>query len=117
MHWRSRRRLTSPRSTAAISLPRRGSRRASIARQNHVLQDRIDLVFPALAGENSIVPDTGLHVVALEIGPQLAAQVVRGDRLADGADVVALALDRQQHGLADRARIDLLAVPFQFAER
>ena len=51
--------------------------------------------------------DAGLHVVALEIRPQIAAQIVRGNRLADGADVVALAFDGQQRGLADRARIDL----------
>ena len=61
--------------------------------------------------------DAGLHVVALEIGPQLAAQIVRGHGLADGADVVALAFDGQQHGFADRARIDTLAVPFELAER
>ena len=74
----------------------------SIARQNHVLQNRIDLVLPALAGKDAVVPDAGLHVVALEIGAQLAAQVVRSHRLADGANVVALALDGEQHGAPDR---------------
>src|SRR6202030_3029393 len=39
----------------------------SIARQNHVLQNRINLVLPALAGKDAVVPDAGLHVVALEI--------------------------------------------------
>src|SRR4029077_2445740 len=58
----------------------------SVARQNHVLQNRINLVLPALAGEHAIMADAGLHMVALEIRPQLAAQVVRGHRLADGAD-------------------------------
>jgi hypothetical protein len=61
--------------------------------------------------------DAGLHVVALQIRPQLAAHVVRGDRLTDGADVVALALDRQQHGAANGARVDALPVPFELAER
>jgi hypothetical protein len=37
--------------------------------------------------------DAPPHVVAREIGPKLAAQVVRGHRLARGADIVALALD------------------------
>src|SRR6516165_5906258 len=78
---------------------------SSIARQDHVLDDRIDLVFPALAGEHAVMADAGLHVVALEIGTQLPAKVVRGDRLANRADVVALALDGQQHGAADCARI------------
>src|SRR3984893_7126463 len=89
----------------------------SVARQNHILQNRIDLVLPALAGKDAVVPDAGLHVVALEIGAQLAAQVVRRHRLADGADVVALALDGEQHGAADRGRVDLVAVPLQLAER
>jgi hypothetical protein len=40
----------------------------SIARQDHVLDDRIDLGLPALAGEHAVVAYTGLHVVALKIG-------------------------------------------------
>ena len=51
--------------------------------------------------------DAGLHVVALEIRAQLAAQIVRRHRLAHRTDVVALAFDRQQHGAADRGRIDV----------
>src|SRR4029077_10970132 len=85
----------------------------SIARQNHVLQDRINLVLPALAGKDAVMADAGLHVVALEIGAQLAAQVVRGHRLADGADVVALAFNGEQHGAPDRRRVDLAAVPLE----
>ena len=53
----------------------------------------------------------------LQIWPQARAEVVRGDRLADRADVVALALDREQHGAPDRGRIDLLAVQLELAER
>jgi hypothetical protein len=45
----------------------------SIARQDHVLDDRIDLGLPALAGEHAVVAYAGLHVVALKIGSQLAA--------------------------------------------
>ena len=45
----------------------------SIARQDHVFDDRIDLGLPALAGEHAVVAYAGLHVVALKIGSQLAA--------------------------------------------
>ena len=61
--------------------------------------------------------NAGLHMVALAIGPKARAQIVRGERLADRADVVALAFDRQQHGLLDRLRIDLAALVFEFAQR
>ena len=67
-----------------------------------VAHDRIDLVLPAPAAEHAVVADAGLHVVGAQVGPQLAAQVLRGERLADRADVVAFALDRQQRGAADR---------------
>ena len=36
------------------------------------------------------------------------AQVVRRERLADRADVVALALDREERGAPDRRRLDRL---------
>src|SRR5262245_1556738 len=61
--------------------------------------------------------DAGLHVVALEIGAQSGTQIVRRRRLADGADVVALAFDREQHGALDGARLDALALPFELAGR
>src|SRR5271154_3886828 len=63
------------------------------------------------------MPDTRLQMMALAIGAQFLAEIVRGHRLADGADVVALAFDRQQHGAADRTRVDGLAVPLELAER
>ncbi len=53
--------------------------------------------------------DAGLHVVTFEIRAQFAAQLVRGRGLADRADVVALALHREQHGAADGARVDEVA--------
>src|SRR5262245_31659255 len=81
----------------------------SLARQDDVLQQRIDLVVPAVAAEHAVVPDAGLHVVALEIGPQARAQLVRGRGLADGTDIVALAFDREQHGALDGARLDPVA--------
>ena len=79
--------------------------------------ERIDLVVPAVAAEHAVVADAGLHVVALEIGPQSGAQIVRGHGLADGADVVPLAFDREQHRAPDRARVDALALPLERAGR
>ena len=61
--------------------------------------------------------DACLHVVALQIRPQFAAKFMRRHRLADGANIVALALDREEHGLADGIRVDTLAVPLQPTER
>src|SRR5262245_56172338 len=89
----------------------------SLAGENNVLQERIDLVGPAVAAEHAVVPDAGLHMVSLEIGPQPRAQLVRGRGLADGADIVALAFDREQHGALDGARLDPLAAIFEPARR
>ncbi len=44
-------------------------------------------------------------------------RVLGRERLAHGADVVALALDGQQRGLADGLRLDGIALEFQFAFR
>src|ERR1700704_5898843 len=92
----------------------RGSRAAataSIACQDHVLDQRIDLRLPAPAAENAVVADAELQVMALEMGAQTRAHLVSSHRLAHGTDVVALALDREQHGAANRARLDFVAVP------
>jgi hypothetical protein len=59
--------------------------------------------------------DPGLHMVPLEIGAQSGTQVVCGHRLADGADVVAFAFDREQHSAFDGARLNALALPFELA--
>src|SRR5262245_49371478 len=91
--------------------------RPSLARQDDILQERIDLVVPAVAAEHAVMSDAGLHVMALEIGTQSRAQLVRGRGLADGADVVALAFDSEQHGALDGARLDPLAAIFQLARR
>src|ERR1700685_2535097 len=90
---------------------------ASIARQDHVLDKRIDLVLPALAGEHAVMADAGLHVMPFKIRTKVGAQVVRGNGLADRADIVAFALDLEQHGAADRGGLDLLSAPLKLAER
>src|SRR5579883_2506814 len=93
------------------------SRACSIARQDDVLHQRIDLPLPLAAAEHAIVADARLHMVALEVGAQADAEVVRRDRLADRADVVLLALDGEQHGAPDRLRLDPLAAEPQRAAR
>src|SRR5262245_10318557 len=106
-----------PRPAAAREPTRAPPDKASLAGENDVLHQRIDLVGPAVAAEHAVMSDPGLHVMALEIGAQSAAQVVRGRGLADRADVVPLALDRKQHRALDRPRLDPLALPFELAER
>ena len=101
----------------AATSPRQCGRIDLVARQDHVLDDRIDLVFPAFAGKHAVVADASLHVGAFEAGAKRLAQVVGRDGLADRADVVTLALDCQQHCTPDRARIDGFAAPFQPAAR
>jgi hypothetical protein len=88
---------------------------ASGAGQNRILYDRVDLAAPAITAEHAIMADARLQVVTFHIGPQAARKVLSRERLADAADVVPLAFYREQHGALDRARIDLLTTPLQFA--
>ena len=85
--------------------------------QDGVSHQGVDLAGPAFAGENPVMADAGLHVMRLHVGSQAAAQVLRRERLADGADVVALALDGEQRGAADGARRDQPLAPVQRAAR
>ena len=73
---------------------------------NHIPHDGVDVVLPALAAEHTEVADVGLHVVRVCVGPQAARQVLRRERLADHADVVALAFDRDERR---RDRLGLLS--------
>src|SRR5262245_54565526 len=88
-----------------------------IARQDHVFQDWVDLSGPALAAEHAVVANPRLHVMPFAVGPQAGAEIVRRDGLADRADVVAFALDREQRGLADRLGIHAMPAKLQRAER
>src|SRR4029077_626936 len=85
--------------------------RGSPACQNDVFEQRKDLMGPAIAAEHAIMSDPGLHMMPLEVGAQSRAQFVRRRGLADSADVVALAFDREQHGALDGTRLDALALP------
>src|SRR5690349_22518815 len=59
----------------------------SIVGLNDHSQHRVDLVLPAPSVEHPIVSGTGLEVMVLQMGPQAAAQILRGKGLADRADV------------------------------
>src|ERR1035437_11128173 len=89
----------------------------SIAGEDDVPQDGIDLGAPAKSAEDAVMADAGLQMVALPVRAQAAAQLVRGERLAQPADVVFLSLDRQQRGPRDRARFDGPAAPPEFSAR
>jgi len=53
----------------------RAARLWLIARQHDILNDWINLVLPPLAAEYTIMADTGLHMVALQIRAQFAAEM------------------------------------------
>ncbi len=82
-----------------------------------VADDGVDLARPAPAAEDAVMADAGLHVMPPQIGPDLAAQLLRRERLADGADIVLLALDREQRRAPDRPRIDQPATDAQPPQR
>src|SRR5262245_29634148 len=88
---------------------------ALFARQDHVAHDGIDLLLPALAREDAVVADASLHVVAAHVGLDALAQLMRRRRLAQRANVVALTLNRQKRGAADRAWGDALAAKVEHA--
>src|SRR5262249_37266010 len=84
-----------------------------IVGQYDVSHQGIDLAGPAAAAEHAVVADTSLHVVFLAVGPEARAEVVRRHGLADRADIVALALDREQGGAADRLGVDPAVLPVE----
>ena len=97
-----------------------GSRQPLVQLGRHVdrlAHARIDLRVPLAAAEHAVVPDARLQVVDLQVGPHAGAQVLRGDGLADGADVVALALDGEQRGAADGGGVDLALAHREHAAR
>src|SRR5260370_23041922 len=82
---------------------------------DHVTHHRVDLVGPAAAAEDAVMADAGLHPMGLHERAQPAAQFLRRQGLADRADIVPLALYRQQRGPRDRPRLDPPALPQQLA--
>src|SRR5262249_11255354 len=83
--------------------------------QDGVAHQGVDLAGPAAATEHAVMAHPGLHIVFFAIRSQAAAEIVRGHRLPDGADVVALALDSEQRGAADRLGANAPVTPPQLA--
>src|SRR5207302_5318705 len=70
----------------------------------------VGLGLPTAAVEHAIMSDFELEVVQLFRRRDAGAEIVRGDGLADRANVVILALDGHQRGLLDRLRLDRVAM-------
>src|SRR5215469_7503961 len=79
---------------------------ALACRPHNVTEHGIDLLLPALAAEHAVMADSGLEMVALARGREPGQEVVGRGGLADGADIVAFALHRQQQGIADLGEVD-----------
>ena len=79
----------------------REQRLGSLRDMNDISHHRVNVVLPALAAEHAVVADVRLHIVGAHVGAQAAREVLRGECLADRADVVALALDGDQRGTAN----------------
>ena len=82
----------------------------SVCHLNDITHHGIDFVVPAPAAEDAVVANPCLHVVHLHILPQSRAKVLRGEGLAEAANIVPLAFDGQQSGTPYRARIDQAAM-------
>src|SRR5260370_41697649 len=82
---------------------------------DHVTHHRVDLVGPAAAAEDAVMADAGLHPMGLHERAQPAAQFLRRQGLADRADIVPLALYRQQRGPGDCPRRGPTTMPKQAA--
>ena len=76
----------------------------------------VDFVVPAAAAEDAVMANPRLHVVHLHILPQSRAKVLRGEGLAEAANIVPLAFDGQQRGALDGARIDQAAMHLELTE-
>jgi hypothetical protein len=76
------------------SLPRKPCSTALfIKRMNKIPQPGINLPFPALAVEYAVMTNRRLQMVLFAIRGEFGSQVVGGEGLADGANIVAFAFD------------------------
>src|SRR5580692_13145824 len=83
--------------------------RRSVCHLNDITHYGVDFVVPAPAAEDAVVANPRLHVVHLHILPQSRAKVLRGEGLAEAANIVPLAFDGQQSGVLDeRPDVDQL---------
>jgi len=81
----------------------------SVARQNQVAHNRIDLAIPAPAAEDAVMAHAGLHMVPLHVRLETRAKIMGDRALTQRANIVALALHGQQSRLAYGLEIDRLA--------
>src|ERR1700730_3750963 len=88
----------------------------SVCHLNDITHHGVDFVVPAAAAEDAVVANPSLHVVHLHILPQSRAKVLRGEGLAEAANIVPLAFDGQKRGALDGARIDQAAMHLERAE-
>src|SRR5579864_3491589 len=91
--------------------------RESAVRGDELADLGIGFAAPALAVEDAVVADLGLEVMRLLGSGKAAAEIECGGGLADGADVVVLALDAEERGAGDRARLDLAIAADETPER
>ena len=84
---------------------------------DEIPQAWINFVIPAPAIEDTIVPDTGLHVVRFHVRTDAAAHVLRRHGLAYRANIVLLSLHSEQGGAANRCRFDGAPQRLQLAQR
>src|SRR6516164_5039586 len=61
--------------------------------------------------------DAGLHMMAFHIRPQAGAQILSGECLTDGTDIVPLALHGEQCRVSDRPWVDTATAPYEFTQR
>jgi len=61
----------------------------------------LDFIAPTPAIEHAIVPNTRLHVMKVRVGWHAGAQIVGRFGLPDATDVVVLAFDGDDRGIAD----------------
>src|SRR4029450_11925285 len=86
-----------------------GVKTALAVRLDEIPDLGVGLGLPSAAMEHAIVADLKLKVVDPFCRSDAGAELVRGDRLAGPADIVALALDRHQRGALDGRRFDRLS--------
>ena len=77
-----------------------------LLREHEIGDARRDLGAEARAVEHAVVADAELQIMRLALRRNVDAQPVRGLGLADAGNVVVLAFDGEQRGVADLARID-----------
>src|SRR5579863_6551425 len=77
----------------------------------------VDLGTPAAAVEDAVMTDLGLKVMMPLADGHARTEIQNRGGLADRADIVVLALHREDRGTRDGARLDLAAPRLEVPER